>query len=911
MTDAQNITESQSQQLNGATPGLASPPPRVIVVIATGWGPLYGGINSFSFDFCFALGRILRGAVRVICLTTNVDDLNRARARTDHVEIFNLLEIRPGSEHEFASNAQDLLNQNGITDIALVFGHDVVTGFAPIELVALMGGKSALFHHMSYIQYQGLKKDGRSAIQMDAVQKDVLGKADYVIAVGPLLKRSAQRLLQRDVPMVVPGMATIRPITHRASNDFRAITFGRMSGEDDPIKQGSLAVAGYGRYVKHAHEKRMERTHVFTMYGLSQDEYKDEEQTVKEQMRREAGREIPVNATTYSNDREDLFPALADNEVALMLSWHEGFGLTGWEAIAAGVPLVLSKQTGLYRLLDAPGDLSLTANVSVVDVRGSDGGVPDDADVGDVADALFQISTNWEKFHQKAITLREHLAKKYTWEKCASATLDACAFPIAQTDSETASPSKGLLAPWAATRPKSGLHALVVLIILAAVISAILILPRFIGTTGGRGNGGSEAINPVPPVTFTCFLADGSESKRSLFPLQCIGGRADGCIHLVATQPEDMMRTGSTLVWVVSCEEYRHLPPDALDKVSNSSPKTDGPGYNFVYVPTDKHRVEVAAISVYELRAANRTLALFHVGEVELGTYQELIEKGEVTANGKAEKVLYLRNGPGNHRRVELAPVKCADGPTANKYVPVLLEPEKEVVICAVLWPCLDLAPRPPTDSRLLSSRLRDWNAPSHVAHLSWYRLVKREGGTVEAHYEFHADAEQYVAKHRHPLAQKLPFLLKELEDLKRQMSEDIALVRKDHAAKNIQAGAAKVGQERYASVLAKHNVTIEHLIEILTGASTYKGIQDTQRVLEEEEKAVDNFLAWHDQRDLPQDVPIKNVYRSRMKKLAQFLTDSNRDFPSEYSALDDEAQRLLRKQLRATAYEPWPIKDD
>ena len=131
-----------------------------------------------------------------------------------------------------------LLNQNGITAVNLVFGHDVVTGPAAIELRTFMGGKAALFHHMSYIQYQGIKKDGRSAIEMDEIQKGVLRKADYVIAVGPLLKESAERICQRDVPMVVPGMTAIQPVTHRASDAFRAITFGRMGGDDDPIKQG-------------------------------------------------------------------------------------------------------------------------------------------------------------------------------------------------------------------------------------------------------------------------------------------------------------------------------------------------------------------------------------------------------------------------------------------------------------------------------------------------------------------------------------------------------------------------------------------------------------------------------------------------------------------------------------------------
>jgi hypothetical protein len=188
------------------------------------------------------------------------------------------------------------------------------------------------------------------------------------------------------------------------------------------------------------------------MYGLAQDQYAAEEQALKELMRKETGRQIPVNATVYTADRQKLFDALADNEVALMLSWHEGFGLVGWEAISAGVPLVVSKRTGLYKLLNSPDDPVGAACVSVVDVRGSDGGMPDDADVAEVADALFRIAVNWEQFYQKAITLRDHLAKKYTWEGCARDALKACAFPLVAADPETAPPPEGPTTPQSASR---------------------------------------------------------------------------------------------------------------------------------------------------------------------------------------------------------------------------------------------------------------------------------------------------------------------------------------------------------------------------------------------------------------------------------------------------------------------------
>ena len=147
MADAPHLLGNGGQpQLSAtATPvqAEATPPPvtKIIVVIATGWGPLYGGINSFSFDFSIALGRMLRGSVRVICLTTNVDDIARVRAKSDHVEIFTLPQVGPGDERAVAEKARELLNHYGITAVDLVFGHDVVTGPAAIELRHVYGRK--------------------------------------------------------------------------------------------------------------------------------------------------------------------------------------------------------------------------------------------------------------------------------------------------------------------------------------------------------------------------------------------------------------------------------------------------------------------------------------------------------------------------------------------------------------------------------------------------------------------------------------------------------------------------------------------------------------------------------------------------------------------------------------------------
>jgi hypothetical protein len=84
-----------------------------------------------------------------------------------------------------------------------------------------------------------------------------------------------------------------------------------------------------------------------------------------------ADRVINLHALPYTQDREQLYDELRAASVVLMPSWHEGFGLVAWEAIAAGVPLILSQQSGVYRLLDSEFPGAGPGCIHAIDVRGA------------------------------------------------------------------------------------------------------------------------------------------------------------------------------------------------------------------------------------------------------------------------------------------------------------------------------------------------------------------------------------------------------------------------------------------------------------------------------------------------------------------------------------------------------------
>jgi hypothetical protein len=330
--------------------------------------------------------------------------------------------------------------------IDLTIGHDVVSGPIAIALRTPLGGTAAVIHHMSYGSYQAVKATGPVAREKEQEQRSVLRASDAVLAVGPLLQSSARELCGGTPPvaMLVPGLAHIEPATDREGM-FRVIAFGRLGEKDDRIKQGKLAAAGYGTFVQRAYaEKLPYTTHRFNVFGLSREAFAEEEKRLNRIVRKAAHRLVNVVSSPYTEDRAGLFDALRRNEAAMMLSWHEGFGLVGWEAIAAGVPLVVSQASGLYVLLRDDPDTLGAECVSAVDVRGSSDEKPDKEDIEAVGTALFRIAVDLPGALGRAAKLRDYLRPIFTWERCARGALEACGWggiPAAQAAHPVAVPA--------------------------------------------------------------------------------------------------------------------------------------------------------------------------------------------------------------------------------------------------------------------------------------------------------------------------------------------------------------------------------------------------------------------------------------------------------------------------------------
>lgn len=408
-----------------------------LITFATQWGSKHGGINSFNADFLAAFGFAYNLSVQIICIVASASSEEIEEASKAHVQLVPLPytpEARVfGPEHGQAGVEE--INRLSISfdpDNTLWLGHDRITGEAAIAAAKSAGGRSSVIHHMSYDHYESYAENSQSAHLKTQAQIALFDKADVVLAVGPLLRNAAIGLLSKPktVHMLIPGLAEIEPKEPPAT--FVAFLSGRLSDDAARIKQGHLGIAAFSKAQREARQDGMPDAlcnqpklllRGVDFEGRVADSHLRDQPNPEAELKQfafdYADAVVNLHALPYIQDRQQLYSELSKASVALMPSWHEGFGLVAWEAIAAGVPLIVSRKSGVYCLLDEAYPGAGTGCVYSLDVRGAITAPyvhPDD--LKETVRLLKAIANNSSKARKQASILRNMLGD-HTWAACA------------------------------------------------------------------------------------------------------------------------------------------------------------------------------------------------------------------------------------------------------------------------------------------------------------------------------------------------------------------------------------------------------------------------------------------------------------------------------------------------------------
>ena len=222
--------------------------------------------------------------------------------------------------------------------------------------------------------------------------------ADRVVAVGPKLHDIYSRYLShigKNVFKLTPGIFTELSdlkTSNQESKEFWVLVFGRGDSEDFELK-------GFDIAAKAVANLKDESYHLIFVGAPCGNEEEVAEKLLEQGLNRSQ-----LTVKEYLEDRDDLATLLSTANLAVMPSRTEGFGLTGLEALSAGLPFLVSKNSGFGEALQ--------------EIPSGSSWIVESEDPVQWAEAIKGVR---EKGRKEALKECQELwtryAEKYSWEK--------------------------------------------------------------------------------------------------------------------------------------------------------------------------------------------------------------------------------------------------------------------------------------------------------------------------------------------------------------------------------------------------------------------------------------------------------------------------------------------------------------
>ncbi|XP_015748270.1 PREDICTED: protein NLRC3-like [Acropora digitifera] len=363
-----------------------------VTILASEWGSSKGGLSTINRELAIQLAKYYDCKVTFFLVKCSHE--NKEEAKHHGISIVEA-ERKPGFEELdwLSFPPQDL-------QIDIVIGHGVKLGKQ-----AQVIRKS---HKCKWIQVVHTDPEKLGMFKCDEnpiskgelkhnIEVELCQRADLVVGVGPKLTEAFCKYLhwcKKDVfeftPSVFADFASVeQALAERKPR--RVLVFGRGDSEDFELKGFDIAARSVAA---------LPDTHLVFVGAPD-----GKQQEIAKRLL-DSG--IPKGRLTVRRfrDREALKQLLCEVDLVLMPSRTEGFGLTGLEALSAGLPVIVSKNSGFGEAL---------------------GSIPDGSsfviDSEDPTAWTAAIKSIWNKDRQTRLdetkVLCESYGKRYSWsEQC-------------------------------------------------------------------------------------------------------------------------------------------------------------------------------------------------------------------------------------------------------------------------------------------------------------------------------------------------------------------------------------------------------------------------------------------------------------------------------------------------------------
>ena len=311
-----------------------------VTILASEWGSSKGGLSTISRELAIQLAKLTEVEVTVLLLRCSEEDKNQA--------LLSNVKIVEAKRHPGFDELDWLSFPPKDLQIDVIVGHGVKLGHQAQVIKDLKKSKWVQVVHTDpeelgmYKSYSNpiSKGEGKHRIEVELCEM-----ADFVVGIGPKLSeafRSYLRSCHKDQNVVdfTPGVFDEFKSVKQSPEERKhcsVLVFGRGDNEDFELKGFDIAA----RAVASLPGTRL-------VFVGSPDGKREE---IKEMLTKCGVPAKSLRVRGFVQSRDDLKRLFLEVDLVLMPSRTEGFGLTGLEALSAGLPVLVSSNSGFGEAL--------------------------------------------------------------------------------------------------------------------------------------------------------------------------------------------------------------------------------------------------------------------------------------------------------------------------------------------------------------------------------------------------------------------------------------------------------------------------------------------------------------------------------------------------------------------------------
>ncbi|XP_068687986.1 uncharacterized protein [Montipora foliosa] len=313
-----------------------------VTLLSSEWKSTKGGLSTLNRELAIQLAKHQNVEVSMYLPWCSEEDLRIAKE--NHIKLIQAKELIGFEPIEW------LLSAPENHEIDYVIGHGLILG-RQVQLIKKQVKCKWIQIVHTAPEDLGMFKEYANAIsraeKKHNAEIQLCELADQVVAVGPKLADEYKcylRYSKRDqsVFVLTPSIFCEFSLVKQAAEErekFRVLVFGRGNTEDFKLKGYDVAAKAFSKL-----KKRYQLVFVGAPLGR--------EEEVAEKLCKHGIARSQLTVRSFKESREDLVRLFCEVDLCIMPSRTEGFGLAALEALSAGLPILVSGNSGLGDALE-------------------------------------------------------------------------------------------------------------------------------------------------------------------------------------------------------------------------------------------------------------------------------------------------------------------------------------------------------------------------------------------------------------------------------------------------------------------------------------------------------------------------------------------------------------------------------